>query len=833
MSHKMKAIQNIFAAILLFLPLFLDAAEFRVITIKQAEDLQEEFCRVWKKGDFLISDGDNLALIGGTPRSLKTSLTYFPTANAVGSIISFVPEGKNIRSELNIGSPYIKIGNRKEYVTYTSISQVKGKDTEDTIMFKASALYQTEKGHKALIETTYDFISRAGRINITSRIENTGRIEFEELDYSLYFNPNHRYHFSPYHSTKHPDLNFKIYQKKGHYLAWLRLSSVGNETELEPGNLAPGEAFEVNHVLLVDTHCDRLLRVIYQILRIKPEEAVIQFKDFDGDLMEVIVQDALTSSVFFSSFLKDPLLLHIPLPKGVYSVTANFFPAVFEKLMVVGKENENICVLHDLPKGFLKVKIQNSKGEYVPGKATFIGLDPTRTPYFKPENPIDEGKPWETFKNSCYPPEEGLEVELPVGTYLINASRGPEYSLDQRVLEIFKNRQQEWVFRIDKLIEIENLISVDPHMHTRNSDGRISIPERLKSVVAEGVDVAVATDHNFVTDYFPTLKKLGLNKYLAVIVGNEVSTPDLIHYNTFPVAFRKNEDNNGAISPVAEDVSFLFERSRKKDPEAILQVNHPRAGRIGRTGTIGYFNNYQLDQESASFARNNFDTSFDVVEVMNGPCLYRAGNDVAIEDWLHLLNRGYYFPLIGSSDSHLTDMKEPGYSRTYVLYGGKKGDDLDWPLLAEAIKRGRSFTSNGPIIIFKINERFTSGDVFTAQKGRISVWLKVLSVPWVAVHEVRIIINGERKIVFPLQNSKNSILKMEEEIILKLKQDSFIAVEVFGENSLYPVLQAANRGLRNATFPYALTNPVFVDVDGNGRFDAPLPKRIESCPDIR
>jgi len=74
----MKAIQKIFAAILLFLPFSLNAAEFRMITIKQAEDLQEEFCRVWKKGDFLISDGDNLALIGGTPRSLKTSLTYFP-----------------------------------------------------------------------------------------------------------------------------------------------------------------------------------------------------------------------------------------------------------------------------------------------------------------------------------------------------------------------------------------------------------------------------------------------------------------------------------------------------------------------------------------------------------------------------------------------------------------------------------------------------------------------------------------------------------------------------------------------------------------------------------
>lgn len=829
----MRTPNKTFLMFFFFLPFLLQASEFQVKVIKQAYDLPEKFCRLWEKGDFLVSDGKNLVLIGGTARALKSFSSSVPTANARGSIISFVPAGKNILSDLNIGSPYIRIDNKREYVTYTSVNPVREKASDGTITFQASALYEGEKRNKAQINTIYRFLPQTGRIDITSTIKNTGKIEFEDLNYSLYFSANHRYFFNPFHRQRYPDLNFRVYQKKGHYLGWLNLTPFEDEDGPQPGKLAPGEDFEVRYTLLVDTQCDNLLRQIYQILNIRPEKAIIHFKGFEGDLMEIIVKDAFSSSVFFRSFLEEPLLLEIPLPKGIYLVRANFFPSVREELMVVEDDEENTCVLQDISKGTVKVKIRNSEGEFVPGKVAFIGLDPTKSPYFKPENPIDSGRAWELFKNSCFPPEEGLEVKLPVGTYFIYSSRGPEYSLDQKVAEIFKDEQQELIFHIDRVVETENLISIDPHMHTRNSDGRISIPERIKSVVAEGVDVAVATDHNYVTNYYPTLKKLGLNKYLATIIGNEVSSPGLIHYNTYSLIFRENEENNGAIYPLAEEVSVLFEASRKKDPKAIIQVNHPRAGAIGRTGTIGYFNNYQLDEETALPSRDHFDLSFDVIEVMNGPCLYRAGNHIAIEDWLNLIGRGYYFPLIGSSDSHLTDKKEPGYSRTYVLYGGKKGDDLDWPLLAEAIKRGRSFTSNGPIVSFKINERYTSGDVFTAREGRINVWLKVQSVPWVTVDEVRIIINGERKIVFPLQNSKNSILKMEEEISLKLKQDSYIVIEVFGKNSLYPVLQAANRGLRNATFPYALTNPVFVDVDGNGRFDAPLPKRIESYPDTR
>jgi len=824
----MKA-QKIVILITLFLivPLFLFGAEFQVKIIKSADDLPEKFCSHWKAGDFLIFDGKFLTLIGGASRPIRT-LNNYVGANALGSIISFIPAGKNLLNNLNIGSPVIRIDKKREYLTYSSIEPVKESIPEDTLAFKASALYEGKKGRKAQVKTTYHFYLQKGRIDIASTLTNTGEEELEDLNYNLNFDPLHRYYFSPFHREKHQDLNFRVYQKNGFYLAWINLNPIPEEEAYLPGKLAPKESCELRYILLVDTKHENLLKKIYKILNIEPEESTIHFKNLNGDLMEVIVRDAFSSSVFFRSFLENPFSLNISLPAGTYKVIANFFPAIREKLLSIQKDKENSCILEDAPCGRVKVKIKNSKGEFVPGKVTFIGLAPTKTPYFKPENPVKSNRGWETFKNSCFPKEEGMEVKLPVGTYLIYASRGPEYSLDKKVVEILKGEKQELIFLIDRVLETPNLISVDPHMHTHNSDGRTRILERIKSVVAEGVDVAVATDHNYITDYYPTLKKLGLNKYLAVIHGCEVTISGLIHYNTYQLKYRPDEEFNGAIYPLAEEVPPLFKASRAKDPEAILQVNHPRSG------TLGYFNNYKLDEESAAFAKDHFDLSFDVLEIMNGPHFYSSSNYKSIEDWFHLMNRGYYFPLVGSSDTHSIDRAEPGYSRTYVTYKGEDGDNLNWETLAQAIRKGHSFISNGPIVEFKVNGRYSSGDSFTERSGKVDVWIKVQSAPWIAVDEVRIIVNGERKIIFPVKTEKEIIQKFTEQIGLKLDRDSYIAVEVLGKESLFPVLQSTSRDglLENALLPYALTNPVFIDLDGNGKYDPLLPRKIELTSEV-
>lgn len=80
----------------------------------------------------------------------------------------------------------------------------------------------------------------------------------------------------------------------------------------------------------------------------------------------------------------------------------------------------------------------------------------------------------------------------------------------------------------------------------------------------------------------------------------------------------------------------------------------------------------------------------------------------------------------------------------------------------------------------------------------------------------------------PIQSSSQPISRESVSInlspggIFVARYVLLVDIEVFGSGTLFPVVQ---RRLRNAgPSPYALTNPIFVDVDGNGKFDSPLPK---------
>ena len=154
--------------------------------------------------------------------------------------------------------------------------------------------------------------------------------------------------------------------------------------------------------------------------------------------------------------------------------------------------------------------------------------------------------------------------------------------------------------------------------------------------------------------------------------------------------------------------------------------------------------------------------------------------------------------------------------------------------MIQAIKWGHSFASNGPIIDVKVNDTFKCGDTLTDKDGNVELEVRVQSASWIAVDAVRLIINGKRKLGFPIQQKNPGALDFAKNIQLNIKEDSYIVVEILGKKSLYPVMQAtARNGLSsNAILPYALTNPIFIDVDGNGKFDPPIKDEIKLVDQI-
>ncbi len=161
--------------------------------------------------------------------------------------------------------------------------------------------------------------------------------------------------------------------------------------------------------------------------------------------------------------------------------------------------------------------------------------------------------------------------------------------------------------------------------------------------------------------------------------------------------------------------------------------------------------------------------------------------------------------------------------------GAQRSSTTQW-----SFKKGKAFASNGPLLELRVNGSSTFGDTTRAAGGVVDVFFSVRSAPWVEVSEVRLIINGERKIIFPVQAEASQPLKISEKIRLELKKDAYLVLEALGRRTLYPVVQQpAEAGqLKDAALPYALSNPVFVDVDGNGVFDPPWPEPVEFKKDL-
>ncbi len=790
------------------------AAELSIKVIQDPAVLPAPLAEFVQKGDFLVTNGKYTAVIAVSVRPSFSSINYgHPEAS--GYLLAFLPEGASKRTPAQIGIPMLEIGDQDLKVGPASARQEGSR-----ILVRATC--ENGDGLKLEVQTTYSFAFETGKINLVSEVRNAGPSEVTGLGFGLGANVLQSYNFSPFDAESFPDLNIRVWQRPDHALGWYNPNPRGTRENPLPGRLRPGQVHRISYSLVTGSGPVEVLNRLYTLTGTRTAQISFDFAKFEGQT-EIVINEPATGAVFFRAFMEKPTPLTVPLPKGTYKVQAHFFPAVVEKSFTVnGRQADKPLTLEAPEFGRIKVSIADMKGKPVIGKVSFIGLSPSLSPYFTPENPVLTGRGWERFKNSVYPLREELDVLLPAGTYLATSSRGPEYTRETRVIEVLAGENPALQFRLEKVVDTRGLVAVDSHMHTQNSDGRMLIPERLRSVVGEGLDVAVATDHNYISDYRPDLERLGLENDLAVITGEEVTArTGSIHYNTFPNELRPDEPTKGTISVVDETPAILFELSRAKNPGTIIHANHPRSR------GLGYFLTYELESETAASAKAPFDMDFNVMEIMNGAELSPA-NRSSIEDFFHFLNRGYPIRAVGSSDSHGIDGSEPGYCRTYVLYDGPKGTELDQAALVQAMKEGRSFVSNGPVVSVRANRGGRLGDLVKAKKGRVDLDIRVSAAPWLDVSEVRLVVNGERREPLPMEGADGKTIKFKDRVRVELEKDSWIAVEVKGQSSLYPIVQqpSGDGTSEKAALPYALTNPIFFDADGDGRCDPVWPEKV-------
>jgi len=800
----------------------------------------ENACPRCIEGDHIVTNGVVDMYIGGTHRR-DQSFYKFPTADTFGSIIGFAPTGTLFNGDIMLGTVYIRQHNTTEHLSYKTLDI---RDTDVGIEFTASGDIAINDGDLLQFVTHTVLAENSDKVSVSLTVTNTGKKTLDNLIYSLYFDPHQMYDFSPSDGGLHPQLKFRGYPRDSHLIVWDDKTARQSHSNdflfgwdggmILPDPLAvsltPGESDSRQYSLLIANNPSTGLKHAYEDNGFNTHAVHLDIKHSNTGYYEITVRNVKNSAVFFRSFYDNPAPIDIELPEGEYIAEANFFPGSADCQFSISPRGPSLCTLEAPKLGKLTLSIVDGSGQPVPGKVTITGLGSTSDPRFRPVNPTKDDGYWESYKNSVFPMLAKKTIDLPEGSYLLSATRGPEYSLDQQQIIISHQQTQSAVLRINPVIDRPDLISIDSHLHTLESDGAVDIADKISALVASGINMAIATDHNFPVDYQPVLKQLQLEDYLTVITGAEVTVPERLDYNSYPMTANINAHNNGGINALSTDISSRFKLSRERDSNVIIQVNHPRFWQFD------YFNWFGLDPESAAFAYEGFDLDFDVLEVVNGAIYNSPENIAARKDWFNLLRRGYFFPLMGSSDSHEIDKDEPGFSRTYVYNDKNKPPSVEQ--LMQRLREGRSFASNGPILELTAGGNSKPGDTVGVSDGIAKIEIDVWTVDWIKADILTIYVNGIPQILSSEQwvrsTTETGLHHIKAQAELHLKQDAFIVAEVTGTSDLFPMIQARGSALDETPVrPFALTNPIFVDVDGNGQYDSPLPQAITLIPNLR
>jgi hypothetical protein len=466
--------------------------------------------------------------------------------------------------------------------------------------------------------------------------------------------------------------------------------------------------------------------------------------------------------------------------------------------------------------------------------------------------------------------------EVRPGTYELVVSRGPEHEVHREPIVLAAGATETRTVRLARAFPTDGWISADVHLHSGSStDSGLPIEARVLACAAEGVDLAVATEHNYIADYDPAISAMELTDWLTAMVGIELTTFEMGHFNAYPLRVDPGSTRGGEFVWTRQTPDAMFDQLRGlgTDPaRTIIQVNHPREQ------VLGYFASFFLDGETGDpyiptglrgvfapygdeFQPEAFSYDFDAIELLTGKHFFAvhtfldpATGDVlrgpdgrpvypgTIETWFTLLDRGLRPTGTGSSDSHgLSD--EAGYGRTYVYLG--PGRDVPGGYRAadvvDAIRAHRTIATNGPFVEITIDDAMI-GDEITNGGSSVDVRVRIRAPAWAGVDHLTVWSNSAAAadVAIPADQATD----FDQTFTVPLARDAWIVAEVTGSQNMFPVvtakefepldasvvISALGAGLdlsglapggakpdKTVTVrPFAITSPIWVDTASDG-----------------
>jgi hypothetical protein len=310
------------------------------------------------------------------------------------------------------------------------------------------------------------------------------------------------------------------------------------------------------------------------------------------------------------------------------------------------------------------------------------------------------------------------------------------------------------------------------------------------TLAGEGIELAIATDHNHQTDYRPLQQKLALSPHFTAVVGNEVTT-DNGHMNAFPL------DPARELPPHAEtDWKKLVAGIRARGAKVVI-LNHPRWPEDGKDPLT----RFGFDEKTGRNAAGQ-EFTFDCIELVNSDAP-TSPPAVVLPAWFALLEAGQRFTAIGSSDSHTVGVIV-GQGRTYVPSASDDPARIEVDAACRAFLDGRVSVSLGMFATIEVAGQ-GMGATLTDVGAEVEARVFVRHPSWVTPRTL--VVNGQRAALVPLDDAAPGDTPTQKERLVRLAlpaRDSWIVALAHGDRVTAPFWAMS---LPEAL---AVTNPIYV-----------------------
>jgi hypothetical protein len=576
-----------------------------------------------------------------------------------------------------------------------------------------------------------------------------------------------------------------------------RIGQVGQETLAPAGDSPPASVLEYRRELIVaDGDMGRAAEIALRALgreigrvegQVQPAPAWANVEARYPDGKPALIVRAGADGRF-----------SMPLPVGDYRLVLRA-PG--------GEDDTEVAVRAEMPvqakliapvPGRLKFSILDSNGAALSARLSIRGTAPTIDPEL---GPLEQGS---GAKNVVYTRTGTGEVELPPGRYRIVASHGSEYELSQHDIEVDSANGAAVRAVLTRSVDTRGWVACDFHVHAAPShDSGVTLEDRVLSLMAEGIEFAVPTDHNHITDYSRAIEHHVAEAEFASTPGVEITTTTWGHFNAYPYPLRAPKPPFSGVTPVE-----IFAAVRARAPGAVIQVNHPRMP------GVGYFNRIELNPATGAAATEGASFEFDAIEVVNGYDLEATKLiEENLKEYFTLLNFGRRYTATGNSDSHRLIINWAGYPRTYVHVPDDHPGQVSGVDVARAVQGGHVVVSNGIFLSVMANGTAGPGDLVVG--GRVTLQMEARAPSWVDLGRVEVWLNGALYATSPAIAKPAPGGRLQFNVELEPKLDSWIVVVARGDEPMNAMF------LGRRVLPFAFSNPIFIDADEDGSYHAP------------